>query len=321
MQENIVYLAPMEGVSDYPFRQILTQAGNFDACYSEFIRVVDTTLPQKTLLKEVPELENGGMTKALTPVRVQFLGDNPVSIKNSALRAVSLGAKAIDINFGCPSRFVHHAGSMLLLEPELMYEILSELRSALDSSIHLSAKIRAGFASKDELPKIINAIGKVQGLDEICIHARTRKELYQADALDLSIIEKISSLCPNIHLVANGDICSLTDAINAQELAKTNRLMIGRGAMMVPNIANVIKFKESPFSVDKILKCVYDFMNLLVSLNFMEKSVMDRAKQFLGFARKNNSYIQNFFKDFCKITSLTEAFAFLEQNITNIKEN
>ena len=66
-----------------------------------------------------------------TLVRVQLLGDNPQTIAATAVRAVKLGAKSIDINFGCPSRFVHHGGAMLLKEPDLMHEIVSTVRDAL----------------------------------------------------------------------------------------------------------------------------------------------------------------------------------------------
>ena len=122
----------MEGVADPPLRKVLTAHGNYDECFSEFIRVTDVVLPYKTLEREVSELkENNARTASGTLVRVQLLGDNPQTIAATAVRAVKLGAKSIDINFGCPSRFVHHGGAMLLKEPDLMHEIVSTVRDAL----------------------------------------------------------------------------------------------------------------------------------------------------------------------------------------------
>ena len=109
-----VYLAPMEGVTDPPMRKVLTRHGAYDACTSEFIRVTDEPIPNKTLIRYVPELKQGAVTDSGCPCRVQLLGDVPESLAITAKRAVALGANAIDLNFGCPSRFVHHGGSMLL---------------------------------------------------------------------------------------------------------------------------------------------------------------------------------------------------------------
>ena len=70
-----VYLAPMEGLADAPLRKILCAHGNYDECFSEFIRVTDLVLSEKTLYRIVPELENGCKTADGTSVRVQLLGD------------------------------------------------------------------------------------------------------------------------------------------------------------------------------------------------------------------------------------------------------
>lgn len=145
MNDFKVYLAPLEGLADGPMRKVLCAHGGYDLCFSEFIRVTDIIVSEKTLIREVPEFLNDCKTADGTDIRIQFLGDNPKTMAQSAVLANRLGARSIDINFGCPSRFVHHSGAMLLKEPELMHEIVSEVRQALDPACDLSVKIRLGF--------------------------------------------------------------------------------------------------------------------------------------------------------------------------------
>lgn len=315
MQINKVYLAPMEGVADPPLRKILTAHGNYDECFSEFIRVTDTVLPYKTLERDVPELkENDARTASGTLVRVQLLGDNPQAIAATAVRAVKLGAKSIDINFGCPSRFVHHGGAMLLKEPELMHEIVSKVREALPAGIFLSVKVRTGFLSKEEAPEIVAAVA-VDGVDEIIMHARTRKDLYAEKALDWSVIGRVKAYARGIPLVANGDVLSYDDGQRCAAEAKTDRLMVGRGALSIPNAGSVLKDGVKPYTTCEVLKVVNEFIDELITRDFMEKSVLDRAKQFLGFARRADQSLVEFFKLFCRENSVDKARKLINDTI------
>ena len=317
MQIDKVYLAPMEGVADPPLRKVLTEHGGYDECFSEFIRVTDMVLPYKTLEREVPELkENNARTKSGTLVRVQLLGDNPKALADTALRAVKLGAKSIDLNFGCPSRFVHHGGSMLLKEPDLIHEIVATVREALDSSVFLSVKVRTGFLNKSEAPDIVKAIA-VDGVNEIIMHARTRKDLYAESALDWSVIGKVKEFANNISMVANGDILSYEDGQTCSDLALTDRLMVGRGALSMPNAGFVLKDNAQSYSVAQVLQVVDEFMQELIDRDFAEKSVLDRAKQFLGFARRKNAVLTEFFKIFCRENSVTATRSLLEKTRHN----
>ena len=315
-----VYLAPMEGVADAPMREVLTKVGGYDECFSEFIRVTDDVLPYKTLLRDVPELSNDAKTKSGTNVRVQFLGDNKETLAMSAKRAIELGAKSIDMNFGCPSRFVHHGGAMLLKEPELLHDIVASLIDAISGKAHLSIKIRSGFSNKDEAPNIVKAIAQ-DGVDEIIIHARTRKDLYKEDALDWSLIKDLHSLSNNINIVANGDICSFDDGQRCAGQSLCDRLMIGRAALMIPNIGHVIKENAKVFSSAQTLHTVYEFAETLISHGQHDKAVMDRCKQFLGFGRKNNKVLTDFFKIFCKMVVLKDAMLALSSMEKALKDN
>ncbi|MBO8416153.1 MAG: tRNA-dihydrouridine synthase [Proteobacteria bacterium] len=317
MQAQKVYLAPMEGVCDPPLRQILCAIGGYDECFSEFIRVTDEVLPRKTLLREVPELKNDCRTPDGTPVRVQFLGDNAQMMAGSAKLAVELGARGIDLNFGCPSRFVHHAGSMLLKEPQLIHCIVAEVREALPPEIVLSVKMRLGFADIKEAPNLVQAAA-VDGVNEIILHARTRKELYRKDALHWEEIALLHQYAHGIPLVANGDIIDKQSAVRCMELTGCDRLMTGRAALMEPNLGKMIKEGAAPLSFRVKLELVYTLMQTLEQYKFAEKSVLDRSKQYLGFVRKCDEQAAEFFKRFCHVSTKAEAVGLLEEELKSL---
>lgn len=319
MLVNKVYLAPMEGVCDPPMRKVLTHYGAYDECFSEFIRVTTDVLPYKTLQREVPELKNDCKTASGCPCRVQLLGDVPEPLAQTALRAVELGAKSIDLNFGCPSRFVHHGGSMLLKEPGLIHEITETVRNALDPSIFMSVKIRTGFLKHEELPTIIDAVA-VDGLNEIIIHARTRKDLYKKEGLNWPVLATIHDRCKGIPLVANGDVVSL-DSSNAcyEQTGKIDRQMIGRAAMAKPNLPQIIKgLEKDEMPLSKILQMAWEFSLELQALDYPEKSRMDRLKQFLGYVQKYDERLSEFFRSFCRSQTILEAWQLLDAKINEL---
>ena len=318
MKNFRVYLAPMEGLADAPLRKILCAHGSYDECFSEFIRVTDIPLSDKTLTRIVPESENGFKTADGTPVRVQLLGDNPDILAKSAKLAEQKGAYGIDMNFGCPSRFVHHAGSMLLLETELLNTIVASLRDSLDPKTKLSVKIRAGFADKQELAGIIKSIA-IEGVNEIIVHCRTRSELYRAEALDWSILAPMHELCPNVNLVANGDIVDLKSALECQKQTLCSTLMCGRGAFMTPNLGHVIKDEAIPFNDEQILITTIEVMEEFISLGRPDKTVMDRAKQFLGYARLAHRNLADFFREFCRLKTPQEGMIAIENKLKNLQ--
>src|SRR5690606_22617665 len=115
-----LFLAPMEGVVDHQVRALLTALGGLDGCVTEFVRVVNTALPKRVFRRYAPELEHQCRTPSGVPVKLQVLGGQPQPMAENALRAVSAGARAIDLNFGCPAKNVNRSdgGACLLRQPE-----------------------------------------------------------------------------------------------------------------------------------------------------------------------------------------------------------
>lgn len=237
----------MEGVVDHLMRDMLTKVGGFDLCVTEFVRVVDQLLPAKVFHRLCPELRQGGVTPSGTPVRVQLLGQEPLWLAKNALRAVELGSPGVDLNFGCPAKTVNKSkgGAVLLRDTQSLYDIVSAVRKAVPDNIPVTAKMRLGFEDKTLAIANAKAIEEA-GADSLAIHARTKVEGYKPPAY-WEWIAKIKGAV-SIPIVANGEIWSQQDAHNCQSQSQCQDIMLGRGALALPNLAQVIKADRAPMT-------------------------------------------------------------------------
>ncbi|HEY0719831.1 MAG TPA: tRNA-dihydrouridine synthase [Gammaproteobacteria bacterium] len=231
-----ILLAPMEGVLDAPMRRLLTAIGGYDACVTEFIRVSDTALDGKALQRHCPELAHGCVTASGTPVIIQLLGSEPELIAESALNGIAAGASAIDLNFGCPSRFVNRnrGGAILLKEPLRMAAIIVAVRKALPAAIPVSAKIRLGYESPERAVELAEVVEEA-GASFVTVHARTREDGYRHPARWEWLGRIREALA--IPLIANGDINSVEDYRQCRAISGCEDVMLGRGALMQPDLA------------------------------------------------------------------------------------
>lgn len=240
-----IILAPMEGVTDAPMRGVLTEIGGFDFCVTEFLRISEQVPPRKIYFRHVPELSTQAKTKSGTPVCFQLLGGHPERLVQSALRAIELGAGAIDLNFGCPAPTVNRndGGATLLKHPDRIEDIVRALRTSIPRSISVSAKLRLGWENPRDL--FVNAERASKGgADFITIHARTRMQGYQPPVKWRLIGELKKQI--SVPLVANGDIWSLEDFRKCRDETGCEHFMIGRGALMQPGLALAIRHELRP---------------------------------------------------------------------------
>ncbi len=235
-----VTLAPMQGVLDHLMRETLTAVNDYDLCISEFVRVVDQLLPAKVYYRLCPELKQGGKTRAGTPVRVQLLGQHPEWMAENALRAVELGSPGVDLNFGCPAPTVNKSqgGAVLLKTPETVHAIVRAVRDVVPAHLPVSAKIRLGFEDKSLHMENADAVYQ-GGANELAVHARTKVEAYRPPA-HWEYVDAIRRALP-IPVTANGEIWNHADALRCREVSGCDRLMVGRGALSLPNLADVMK--------------------------------------------------------------------------------
>ena len=252
----------MEGVVDHLMRDLLTQINDYDLCITEFVRVINRKVPSHTFYKLCPELRNGGKTPAGTPVRVQLLGQDPNWMAENALIAHQLGTQGVDINFGCPAKTVNKSrgGASLLKDPELMYQVISNVKTALSGTGQpLSAKIRLGFDDTSLLDEIIDAIAKAAP-DMLTVHARTKRQGYKPPAYWEYIADIKNKL--TIPVIANGEIWQRADAAKCIKDSNCDDLMIGRGALATPNLANVLKFDEAPMTWLSVCELILQWTRL-----------------------------------------------------------
>jgi tRNA-dihydrouridine synthase C len=228
-------LAPMEGVTDAPMRALLSELGGFGFCVTEFIRIANSIPGVRAFRAHVPECAHGCRTPAGTPVQLQLLGGDPDMLARAAVVAVETGARAVDLNFGCPAPTVnrHDGGAVLLNHPERIRTIVAAVRGALPPDIPVSAKLRLGW--DDPCAIHVNAErAAAGGAAWITIHGRTKAQGYRPPALWKPIGEVRARL--GIPVVANGDIWTVEDLRRCRDETGCEHFMLGRGALMVPTL-------------------------------------------------------------------------------------
>lgn len=246
-------LAPMEGVLDPVMRDLLSAINPYDWCVTEFIRVVDSLLARRAFYRLCPELYNQGRTPSGTPVRVQLLGQSPTWLAENAFRAIELGSYGVDLNFGCPAKTVNHSkgGAVLLKEPETLYQIVKAVREAVPQPHAVSAKIRLGFDDTSLFAENVDAVIQA-GASLLTIHARTKRDGYKPPAYWAQI--KPFALQQRIPIIANGEIWHPDDARACQLQSGCEDLMVGRGALTIPNLGAMIKQQAAPLSWEGVLQ-------------------------------------------------------------------
>jgi tRNA-dihydrouridine synthase C len=299
---TLLVLAPMEGLLDYPLREVLTAIGGVDRCVSEFIRITDQLMPDRVFTRIVPELLHGGRTRAGVPVRPQLLGADPQCMAENAARLAALGPEGIDLNFGCPAKVVnrHGGGASLLREPELLYRVVAAVRRAVPAHVPVTAKMRLGYDDDSLADDCARAIAS-GGANELVVHARTKAQGYRPPAH----WERIPSLraIVGIPVIANGEIWTTADARRCRVESQCESLMLGRGMVADPGLARAIRRADAgeasdadPAGVDgaadapavpwpEVLRHVAMYL-ALVSQRVDRRHRAGRIKQWLHYLRR-----------------------------------
>ena len=275
---------------DAEMRAVFTSLGGYDRCVTEFVRVTEQKIPNHVFYKNSPELKTGGSTAAGVPVYVQLLGGNPKAMAFNARRLAKLNPPGIDLNFGCPSKTVNkrEGGSVLLREPKRVQAIVASVRDSVDPTIPVTAKIRLGFEHTDDLEEIVHGIGEA-GASELCVHARTKQDRYKPPAYWAQVrrVEEIAQAA-GMPITVNGDIWSASLAKTALDDSGAQNVMLGRGALRIPNLAAQIKSMIKGEDCQNLVW--HDLLEVMVSYlssttNPHPNFVGNRAKQWLGFLK------------------------------------
>ncbi len=229
-------LAPMEGLADDILREVLTGAGGYDWCVTEFVRVSATVLPHSAFTRISPELARDSRTRSGTPVRVQLLGGDPGLMAANAAQVARLHPAGIDLNFGCPTPLINRnrGGAALLDEPELLHRIARSVREAVPAHIPVTAKMRLGIRDTGRAIECAQALA-AGGAEELVVHGRTREDGYRPPAR-WEWIGRVREAV-RVPVIANGEVWTVADYRAMREETGCADVMLGRGAVADPFLA------------------------------------------------------------------------------------
>jgi tRNA-dihydrouridine synthase C len=281
-------LAPMEGLADDVLREVLTAAGGYDWCVTEFVRITDTVLPHAAFTRLSPELKNASRTRYGTPVRVQLLGSSPTMLAANAGHLAALNPAGIDLNFGCPTPLVNRnrGGAALLDEPELLFSIVAAVRRAVPMTIPVTAKMRLGIDDTSRTLDCARAL-EAGGADELVVHARTKQDGYRPPAR-WEWIAEIRDVV-KLPLIANGEVWNVTDYHDICRVTGCQDVMLGRGAVADPMLATRIRSHadhDSAADWEAIKPLISSFWDK-VQAKVLPHQSPGRLKQWLGMMQRN----------------------------------
>jgi tRNA-dihydrouridine synthase C len=308
-----LHLAPMEGVTDFVMRDLLTTVGGIDHCVTEFLRVTDSLYPDHVFYRMCPELQTESKTSAGVPVFIQLLGGKADPLAYNAERAVQLGALGIDLNFGCPAPTVnrHDGGATLLKSSERLFEIVKKVRTIVPSSVPVTAKMRLGFDDPSQCIENAKAIEEA-GASWLTVHCRTKTDGYKPPAY-WEWIGKIKEKT-KIKIIVNGEIWTTEDFKKCIEQTQCTEFMIGRGALRNPFIFNHIKNSNSFISTPDLLKRFFESCEIQINGDY----AVARTKQWLNQLRVSNEIFQKIFEEIKIIKKPIEFKAKLEELLNEL---
>ena len=238
------------------------------------------------------------------PVRVQLLGQHPQWLAENAQTAVELGSPGVDLNFGCPAKTVNKSkgGAVLLKETETLYQIVKTVREAVPADQPVTAKIRLGF--EDKSLAIDNAIAITEaGADQLVVHARTKTEGYKPPAY-WDWIARIRQHT-NIPLVANGEIWNADDARKCQAQSGCVDLMLGRGALAMPNLARTIRGEQDIMDWSEVADLLIHYSGYEI-YGDKGRYYPNRIKQWCGYLKRQYPQAEVLFNDIRKLQKADE---------------
>ena len=260
----------MEGVTDPVFRgTVLARHGPKDlgGAFTEFVRVVQDALPRKVLRRHL------GEERFDVPVGLQLMGRDLTALAASAARVVEVGAPLLDLNFGCPAKGALRgcAGSALLKDPAALENVVRVCFEAVEGSIPVTAKIRAGYDDARRVEELARA-AESGGAALLTIHCRTRAEGYQ-DEVDWTRIERAVSAV-SIPVCGNGRVQRYADLERMRSETGCAYVMIGQAAMADPWV-----FTGYTPTAPEALRFLTDYVERMRAAGRSERSTEARLKQ------------------------------------------
>lgn len=231
-----LFLAPMAGITDKPFRQMMRKFGN-QTLFTEMVAV-------ESLIRSHPVTQKMMQVADEENIIVQLVGPDAEHLAIAAKIAEDMGIKAIDINMGCPVKKLisNYSGAKLMLEPERAADIVHTVSNAVN--IPVSVKMRLGWDENRQNAVEFARLMEQSGAKRLTVHGRTKDQGYSGHA-DWTKIAEVKRAV-SIPVIANGDIVDRSTAEQAQTITGADGLMVGRGALGRPWILTEIEMGIQP---------------------------------------------------------------------------
>ncbi|MEE2755534.1 MAG: tRNA dihydrouridine synthase DusB [Myxococcota bacterium] len=280
-------LAPMEGITDRPFRRMIRSLGGCGLTVTEFISSDQISKKTRRAWK-MAEFDPDEH-----PVSIQIYGRHPHKMAEAAKICQDLGADFVDLNLGCPSKKVTGglSGSALMREPCLADDIFRAVKAAI--SIPMTVKMRLGWDSDYFAAPEITRLAEEAGAEMVTIHGRTRMQMYRGNADWAAIRDVVDAR--SIPVIVNGDILTVEDAVAALKISNADGVMVGRGALRDPWILRRIGDHLAgldPYepTLDQRQAHLLNYFELIASESQTVRGATGRMKKVTGYFTRGLPY-------------------------------
>lgn len=313
--DSQVFLAPMAGVTDRPFREILAACGKGNM-YAEMaaINALQRKNPKSWQIADVRS-EN-------YPVVVQLVGNDAELFAEAAKLVADLGARSLDINMGCPVKKIvnNEAGSALMKDLPRAAKIIETVAKA--TSLSISVKFRKGWDNEHVNAVEFAKMCEESGASYITVHGRTRSQGYSGEA-DWNIIKAVKENV-KIPVIGNGDIDSPQKAKQRMEESGVDGVMIGRAVLGNPWLLAQTdeylrhnKLSSVP-TVSEIKQILLKHLHLLVEY-YGEKGGLAISRKHIGWYVKSLYEAKKFREQYTKLNELSVALKLVDDYFSRLE--